>query len=105
MAVLLEWQLCTAALIVTLLDITASPSSPEPPPPHTQAKQDASEEIARVKSVDEAIKKKAVEVEEGKAELDARIKTIGNLVHDSVPVDDNEVRAGGHWGQAVFDRG
>eukprot|EP00475_Leptophrys_vorax_P023006 TRINITY_DN31340_c2_g1_i1.p1 TRINITY_DN31340_c2_g1~~TRINITY_DN31340_c2_g1_i1.p1 ORF type:complete len:494 (-),score=54.49 TRINITY_DN31340_c2_g1_i1:20-1501(-) len=54
------------------------------------AKQDASEEIARVKSIDEAIKQKVADVEEKRAAVDARVRVIGNLVHDSVPVDNNE---------------
>lgn len=32
-----------------------------------------------------------VEVDVKRQEVDAKIKVIGNLVHDSVPVDDNEV--------------
>lgn len=54
------------------------------------AKQDATEEIAKVKSVDEAIKSKVGEVEEKRLAVDARLKSIGNLVHDSVPVDNDE---------------
>ncbi|CAI6012925.1 unnamed protein product, partial [Closterium sp. NIES-65] len=71
------------------------------------AKQDATEEIAKVKSIDEAIKAKAVEVEEKRKEVDARVNTIGNLVHDSVPVDNDEdhnavIRT---WGEPRTDEG
>ncbi|GJP55318.1 hypothetical protein CLOM_g14293 [Closterium sp. NIES-68] len=71
------------------------------------AKQDATEEIAKVKSIDEAIKAKAVEVEEKRKEVDARVKIIGNLVHDSVPVNDDEdhnavIRT---WGEPRTDEG
>ncbi|CAI7813024.1 unnamed protein product [Closterium sp. NIES-53] len=72
-----------------------------------RAKQDATEEIAKVKSIDEAIKAKAVEVEEKRKEVDARVNTIGNLVHDSVPVDNDEdhnavIRT---WGEPRTDEG
>eukprot|EP00897_Mesotaenium_endlicherianum_P008380 jgi/Mesen1/7570/ME000392S06831 len=53
-------------------------------------KQDATEEIAKVQSVDQEIKKKEVEVDEKRQAVDARLKSIGNLVHDSVPIDNNE---------------
>lgn len=43
------------------------------------------------------------EAEEGEAALaaarDEALLPIGNLVHDSVPVDDDEVRGGGRGGR------
>ena len=47
-----------------------------------------------MESTDEIKKRlaaKEVEVQEAKSTLDAKVTTIGNIVHDSVPVSDDEV--------------
>jgi seryl-tRNA synthetase len=57
-----------------------------------QAKQDASELLQRKADLER--EKKALEdlVVEKDAALQKKIKTIGNYVHDSVPVSNDEVR-------------
>lgn len=64
-------------------------------PPHTQAKQDASE----LQEASKGLKAKIAEIEEREkaviAERDAALVPIGNVVHDSVPISDNEVGLGG----------
>eukprot|EP00850_Spirogloea_muscicola_P006600 SM000031S11609 [mRNA] locus=s31:660382:664976:- [translate_table: standard] len=54
------------------------------------AKEDASELIAQGKAIDDEIKKLELQVEERRAAVDQRLTTIGNLVHDSVPIDNDE---------------
>ncbi|PWZ44228.1 Serine--tRNA ligase [Zea mays] len=47
-----------------------------------------------MESIDEIKKRlaaKEVEVQEAKSTLDAKVTTIGNIVHESVPVSDDEV--------------
>ena len=47
-----------------------------------------------MESTDEIKKRlaaKEVEVQEAKSTLDAKVTTIGNIVHESVPVSDDEV--------------
>lgn len=56
-----------------------------------QAKEDASEEMAVVKGVDEKIKAASEGVEKKKEEVDSKLRLIGNIVHDSVPDSNNEV--------------
>lgn len=58
-----------------------------------QSKQE--EEAKKLMESTDEIKKrlaaKEVEVQEAKSTLDAKVTTIGNIVHDSVPVSDDEV--------------
>lgn len=57
-----------------------------------QAKEDASD-LLKIKSDLEFEKKKVEESAlEKEAALHTKIKTIGNYVHDSVPISNNEVR-------------
>jgi seryl-tRNA synthetase len=58
-----------------------------------QAKEDASELIAQSKELDADIKRQEEEEKECKLAVDKAIVPIGNLVHDSVPIDNDEVRA------------
>jgi len=63
-------------------------------PPPLQAKQDASE----LQDQSKAVKAKIAELEAREqqiiADRDAALVPIGNLVHDSVPISDNEVGGG-----------
>lgn len=72
-----------------------------PPLPPTQAKQDASE----LQEASKGLKAKIAEIEEREkaviAERDAALVPIGNVVHDSVPISDNEVGLGGWVDVAV----
>lgn len=58
-----------------------------------QSKQE--EEAKKLMESTDEIKKrlaaKEVEVQEAKSTLDAKVTTIGNIVHESVPVSDDEV--------------
>eukprot|EP00245_Coleochaete_scutata_P003266 TRINITY_DN14767_c0_g2_i4.p1 TRINITY_DN14767_c0_g2~~TRINITY_DN14767_c0_g2_i4.p1 ORF type:complete len:286 (-),score=82.76 TRINITY_DN14767_c0_g2_i4:1609-2466(-) len=54
------------------------------------AKEDASELMAKAKSIDEQVKAKEVEVTEAKRAVDLALNPIGSIVHDSVPVHDDE---------------
>ena len=60
---------------------------------YDKAKQDATEEMK--KKVDLEKEKKVLEdsAKEKDAMLQKKLKTVGNYVHDSVPVSDNEVRS------------
>lgn len=58
-----------------------------------QAKEDASELIAQSKELDADIKRQEEEEKECKLAVDKAIVPIGNLVHDSVPIDNDEVHA------------
>ncbi|XP_011022067.1 PREDICTED: serine--tRNA ligase [Populus euphratica] len=65
------------------------------------AKEDATEAIKETEETKKLIADKEKEVQEAKDALYSRLPTIGNLVHDSVPVNDNEdfnavIRA---WGE------
>lgn len=55
-----------------------------------RAKEEAAEETAKSKALAEDIKAKEAEVDEARTGVDARLLSIGNLVHDSVPVHDDE---------------
>lgn len=55
------------------------------------AKQDAAETMKRTEENKRLTAEKEAEVEAAKAALDSAILTIGNLVHDTVPVSDDEV--------------
>ena len=57
-----------------------------------QAKQDTTELEARGKALKEAIGAAEARLAELETARDAALAQIGNLVHDSVPVDDDEVR-------------
>lgn len=69
------------------------------PPTTQQAKQDATE----LQEQSKGLKAKISELEEREkniiAERDAALVPIGNIVHDSVPISDNEV--GGREGERV----
>ncbi|MBA0677124.1 hypothetical protein Goari_018545 [Gossypium aridum] len=54
------------------------------------AKQDATETIAKTEEVKQKIAEKDVEVKDSWAVLKSKLEKIGNLVHDSVPVSDDE---------------
>ncbi|KAG8503836.1 hypothetical protein CXB51_001959 [Gossypium anomalum] len=54
------------------------------------AKQDATETIAKTEEVKQKIAEKDVEVKASWAVLKSKLEKIGNLVHDSVPVSDDE---------------
>ncbi|GLJ09272.1 hypothetical protein SUGI_0105380 [Cryptomeria japonica] len=54
------------------------------------AKQDASEVIKQTEENKKLSAKKEIEVQEAKAALDSLLGVIGNLVHDSVPISDDE---------------
>ncbi|KAJ6805476.1 serine--tRNA ligase [Iris pallida] len=54
------------------------------------AKEDASGEIKNTEENKRLRAEKEAEVQAAKAELDAKLQTIGNLVHDSVPISNDE---------------
>uniref|UniRef100_A0A0C9RZ24 serine--tRNA ligase n=1 Tax=Wollemia nobilis TaxID=56998 RepID=A0A0C9RZ24_9CONI len=54
------------------------------------AKQDASEIIKQTEENKKAAAKKEIEVQEAKSTLDSLLGLIGNLVHDLVPISDDE---------------
>lgn len=56
-----------------------------------QAKRDASEVIKQTEENKKLSAKKEIEVQEAKAALDSLLGVIRNLVHDSVPISDDEV--------------
>jgi seryl-tRNA synthetase len=56
-----------------------------------QAKQDASEKLARKGELEKEVKRIEELALEKERIRDLNIKTIGNYVHDSVPINDNEV--------------
>ena len=58
----------------------------------SQAKQDTTELESRGKALKEGIGAAEKRLAEVEAARDAALAQIGNLVHDSVPVDDDEVR-------------
>ncbi|XVE48657.1 hypothetical protein DITRI_Ditri01bG0019700 [Diplodiscus trichospermus] len=58
------------------------------------AKQDASETIAKTEEVKRKIAEKDVEVKDAWTVLKSKLEKIGNLVHDSVPVSDDEAMRG-----------
>ena len=64
-----------------------------------QSKQE--EEVKKLMESTDEIKKrlaaKEVEVQEAKSTLDAKVTTIGNIVHESVPVSDDEVICKFSW--------
>ncbi|PKA51966.1 Serine--tRNA ligase [Apostasia shenzhenica] len=55
-----------------------------------KAKQDASEKIKSTEDNKKLTVEKTEEVLQAKAELEARLMAIGNLVHDSVPISMDE---------------
>ena len=57
-----------------------------------QAKEDATEMINNTNENKKLTVEKEIEVQQAKAALDSKLETIGNLVHDSVPVSNDEVR-------------
>lgn len=57
-----------------------------------QAKQDAGELQEKSKALKKEIQESEAAAVEAENERDACLKLIGNLVHDSVPVSDSEVR-------------
>lgn len=70
------------------------------------AKEDATEAIKETEETKKLIADKEKEVQEAKDALYSRLPTIGNLVHDSVPVNDNEdfnavIRA---WGEKRVEK-
>lgn len=71
------------------------------------ARGDASELIKSTEEKKRAIVDKDKEVSEAKAALDAVLNTIGNLVHDSVPIsnDEAENRVERTWGEKRTEEG
>eukprot|EP00249_Psilotum_nudum_P013410 c24313_g1_i1 orf=192-1334(+) len=55
------------------------------------AKEDASEFIGQVKDLQKSEAEKNIEAKELKDLVDSKLKIVGNLVHDSVPVSDDEI--------------
>ncbi|KAK1263150.1 hypothetical protein QJS04_geneDACA009431 [Acorus gramineus] len=71
------------------------------------AKEDASKMIESTEENKRLTAEKVVEVQNAKAELEAKLDKIGNLVHDSVPISDDEannavVRT---WGERRTEEG
>lgn len=58
-----------------------------------QAKEEAPELMAQKSKLEEEKIAKEKEVTEAWAAVEVRLREVGNLVHDSVPVDNNEVRS------------
>jgi seryl-tRNA synthetase len=56
-----------------------------------QAKQDATEQLAKKAELEKEVKRIEELALEKERKRDLRIKTIGNYVDDSVPISDNEV--------------
>lgn len=56
-----------------------------------KAKKDASEKIKGTEENKRFTTEKTEEVQQAKAALEAKLMTIGNLVHDSVPISMDEV--------------
>jgi seryl-tRNA synthetase len=56
-----------------------------------QAKQDASEKLTRKAELEKEMRRIDELALEKEKIRDQKIKTIGNYVHDSVPINDNEV--------------
>jgi seryl-tRNA synthetase len=56
-----------------------------------QKKQDATELIQSTEEIKGRLAAKEAEVQEAKTTLDAKLVTIGNIVHESVPVSNDEV--------------
>ncbi|KAH9299370.1 hypothetical protein KI387_031052, partial [Taxus chinensis] len=54
------------------------------------AKEDASEVIKQTEENKKSTAKKEIEVQEAKSALDSLLGVIGNLVHDSVPISNDE---------------
>ncbi|URD74424.1 seryl-tRNA synthetase [Musa troglodytarum] len=54
------------------------------------ARKDATEVISSTEETKKLIAAKELEVQEAKATLDSKLETIGNLIHDSVPVSNDE---------------
>ncbi len=69
-------------------------------PGASQAKQDTTELESRGKALKEGIGGAEKQLAEVEVARDAALAHIGNLVHDSVPVDDDEVR--GQGGTTLF---
>ena len=58
-----------------------------------QKQQDATELIQSTEEIKGRLAAKETEVQEAKTTLDAKLITIGNIVHESVPVSKDEVRS------------
>lgn len=56
-----------------------------------KAKQDATETIAKTEEIKQKIAVKDTEVKDAWAVLKSKLEKIGNLVHDSAPISDDEV--------------
>ena len=56
-----------------------------------QSGGDASEVIRSTEEIKKLTAEKEIEVQEARAALYSKLEIIGNLVHDSVPVDNDEV--------------
>ena len=58
-----------------------------------QKQQDSTELIQSTEEIKGRLAAKETEVQETKTALDAKLLTIGNIVHESVPVSNDEVRS------------
>ncbi|GAB2294280.1 hypothetical protein Dimus_038291 [Dionaea muscipula] len=69
------------------------------------AKEDATEKIKSTEETKELIAKKTADVEEVHSALKAKLEVVGNLVHDSVPVNDDEANNAviRSWGEKRLD--
>lgn len=56
-----------------------------------QAKQDATEQLKRKVELEKEVRRIEELAQEKERKRDIKIRTIGNYVHDSVPINDNEV--------------
>lgn len=56
-----------------------------------QSGQDASEFIKKTDEIKQISADKEVEVKEAWAALKSKLEIVGNLIHDSVPISDDEV--------------
>ena len=60
---------------------------------YLQKNQDATELIQSTEEIKARLAAKETEVDKAKTDLDAKLATIGNIVHESVPVSNDEVRS------------
>lgn len=56
-----------------------------------QSGEDASELINSTEEIKQLTAEKEIEVQEARAALYSKLEIIGNLVHDSVPISNDEV--------------
>lgn len=74
-------------------------------PDHAQNKQDASEQLKQKTDLEAEAKRVEEQAVEKEKLVNKKCKTIGNYVHESVPVNDNEVCVGGRSSMHVLTMG